>query len=81
MGVMVLVYQTVIFLLEVVFKGDRRITLLLGVWTLTHVFMPWLMILQFFVIAFGFVVGRSRQSKDGQTERTKNRNESILSVK
>lgn len=55
----VLGYQVVIFLIAVISRGSIGVCGLLVLWTLTHVFFPPLMILQFGTILIGFVVGRS----------------------
>ena len=54
----ILVYQAVLFLIELDTGGSYVVTLVLGVWTLTHIFMPWLMALQFVTIGLGFCIGR-----------------------
>ena len=58
------IYQAVIF--GIIFisalggrKALNRTTVVLCLWTLTHVFMPWLLGVQFVTIAIAFSVGRS----------------------
>lgn len=61
----VAIYQLVIGSIVVLssFVGRSalyRTTLVLSLWTLTHVFMPWLLALQAATIAVAFTIGRSR---------------------
>jgi len=59
----VLFYQVVIFGIVIIsaFGGRKalnRTAVVLCLWTLTHVFMPWLLAVQFVTIAVAFSVGR-----------------------
>ena len=59
MSFMVLVYQLLIFSIVALSGGNTIVTLLAVAWTWTHLFWPPLIILQLFVIAFGWIVGRA----------------------
>lgn len=67
-SIAVLLYQAVIFSIIIaasVISGRTACvisTLLLCMWTLTHVFFPPLMVLQFIVIVISFVIGMSVSS-------------------
>lgn len=52
----VLLYQLSIFMIIVVFKGHPLVITLCTAWTVTHIFYPPLMFLQFGVIFVGWLV-------------------------
>lgn len=65
--IMVLIYQIIIFSIVVAVKGNRLVLGVLCLWTMTHVFMPWLMILQLMTIMAGVHFGkRFRQNSAGR---------------
>ena len=62
MSVAVLGYQIVIFIIIVAAASSGRKALYIAmfiasIWTATHIFVPWLMILQFCTIGFAFLIG------------------------
>lgn len=61
MSLLVIGYQIVIFLIVYMSRGNAFVTGAAVVWTLTHIFVPWLMILQLFVIYLGYSAGKDRR--------------------
>ena len=47
MSLLVIGYQIVIFLIVYISRGNAFVTGAAVVWTLTHIFVPWLMAIQF----------------------------------
>lgn len=67
MGLGVFGYQIVIFLIIYLSaKGGRKLRnkaiLILSIWTLTHVFVPWLAILQFITIFLAFFFSKPKEN-------------------
>ena len=81
-SIAVLIYQAVIFSIIIaasVISGRTACvisTLLLCMWTLTHIFYPPLMVLQFIVIAISFAIGMSITSNKSKCELAIQNNES-----
>lgn len=80
-SIAVLLYQAVIFSIIIaasVISGRTAcviFTLLLCMWTLTHVFFPPLMVLQFIVIVISFTIGMSITSNKSKCELAMQNNE------
>lgn len=69
----IVIYQVVIFgIIFIAALGGRkplnRTTLALCLWTLTHVFMPWLLGIQFVTIGIAFAVGRAISKPEETTQ-------------
>ena len=64
MSLLVIGYQIVIFLIVYMSRGNVFVTGAAIVWTLTHIFVPWLMAIQLFIVACGFIAGRGKKMED-----------------
>ena len=54
---MILAYQLVIFLIIVLSRANHFVIGCCIAWTVFHIIVPWLMLLQLFTIFIGWIVG------------------------
>lgn len=69
----VLFYQVIIFVAIFISSLKSRkvlnlITLIIALFTITHIFMPWLMVVQFITITVAYMIGRRISIKEARPE-------------
>ncbi|WJJ96348.1 hypothetical protein [Algibacter luteus] len=81
----VFIYQIVIAALIIIsgYSGKKAkviTTIIIALFTITHIFMPWLMILQFITIAISFSVASYIANKKDEQKKLKMLNSSVNSI-